>query len=124
MMRRRKFITLLGGAAAWPVAAGAQQPGTMRHVGVLMAEAEKDPQSRARIAALQQALANLGWVIGRNIQLDYRYAEGNRERTKVASAELLALGPDVVIAAASLATRALQQATNSIQSSSSGSASP
>jgi putative ABC transport system substrate-binding protein len=86
----------------------------MRRVGVLMAEAEHDPQSRARVAALQRALASLGWVVGRNIQIDYRYAEGNPERTKIGSAELLALGPDVVIAAASPATRALQQATNSI----------
>ena len=114
-MKRREFIAALGGAvAAWPLVARAQQGGAMRRVGVLMAEAENDPQSRARVAALQQALASLGWIVGRNIQLDYRYAEGNLERTKVESAELLALGPDVVIAAASTATRALQQATNSI----------
>jgi putative ABC transport system substrate-binding protein len=114
-MKRRQFISLFGGAAAaWPLAARAQQPGPVKRVGVLMAEAEDDPQSRARVAALKQALSSLGWSSGRNLQLDYRYTEGNLERAKVASAELLALAPQVVIAAASTATRALQQANNSI----------
>src|SRR5436190_9230794 len=112
-MGRREFITVLGGtAAAWPLVARGQQP--MRRVGVLMAEAENDQQSKARVVALQQALASLGWIVGRNIQLDYRYAAGSAERTRVASADLLALAPDVVIAAASTATRTLQQATNKI----------
>jgi putative ABC transport system substrate-binding protein len=113
-MRRRDFITLLGGGAAWPFTARGQQGERMRRVGVLMAEGENDPQSRARAAALQRALARLGWIVGRNIQLDYRHAEGDLERTKIESAALLTLRPDVVIAVASTATRVLQEATSSV----------
>jgi len=113
-MTRREFMALVGGAAVWPVVARAQQGERVRRVGVLMAEAENDLQSRARIAAFEQGLTSLGWRIGRTIQVDYRWAEGNTERTKVASAELLALSPDIIVAVASTAARAFQQATSSI----------
>jgi putative ABC transport system substrate-binding protein len=82
-MRRREFISLLGGAAgAWPLGARAQQDSRVRRVGVLMAEPENDPESRARAAAFQQGLEKLGWIVGRNLTLDYRWPAGDsRGRT-------------------------------------------
>jgi putative ABC transport system substrate-binding protein len=78
--KRRQFITLLGGAAAWPLAAGAQQPERMRRVGVLMHLAADDPEGQARIAAFTQGLQELRWTIGRNVRIDYRWAAGDAER--------------------------------------------
>ena len=74
MIRRREFIAGLGGAAAWPLAAGAQQPQRMRRIGVLMNLAADDPESVDRVTALAQGLAELGWTIGRNVQIVYRWA--------------------------------------------------
>jgi putative ABC transport system substrate-binding protein len=99
-MRRREFITLIGGAAvAWPLAARGQQPGgRMRRIGVLINLAADDPEAPARIAAFAQGLADLGWSIGRNLRIDYRWGAGDAERIRREAAELLAAAPDVVLA--------------------------
>jgi len=114
-VRRREFITLLGGAAlASPVAARAQQPGRMRRVGVLMGVAESDPEGQARIAAFRQGLTDLGWVDGRNLRIEYRWAAGDADRIREYTAELVALAPDVLIGNGTAALAALRDATRSI----------
>ena len=113
-MRRREFIAALGGAAAWPVAGRAQQSGRIRRIGVLMAESENDPESQARVSAFQQRLATLGWSVGRTVQIDYRWADGDVERTRASSAELLARSPDVVLAIASLSVKAFLRASTTV----------
>src|SRR5262245_57622857 len=115
MIRRREFITLVGGAAAaWPLAAHAQQGERMRRVGVLMNLAADDPEAPARIAAFAQGLADLGWSIGRNLRIDYRWGAGDAERIRREAAELLAAAPDVVLASGNPSAAALQQATHSV----------
>ena len=95
-MKRRDFIALLGGAAAaWPLAARAQQGGRMRRVGVLIQFSESDPEGQARIAAFREELQKLGWSIGGNLQIDYRWAASNEERARSAD-ENLRLGVVVV----------------------------
>jgi putative ABC transport system substrate-binding protein len=89
-MRRREFITLLGGAAAWPLGAHAQQRGAMRRVGVLMNVAADDPESAARIAAFLKELQQLGWSDGRNLEMDTRWAVGDVDRFRQYAAELIA----------------------------------
>jgi len=114
-MRRRAFITLLGGAAAaWPLAARAQQPEKVRRVGVLMPFAPDDPEARLRVAALEQGLRDLGWVDSRNLRIDYRWAVGDPGRFRRYAEELLALAPDVVLAFAGPGLGALQQATRTV----------
>jgi putative tryptophan/tyrosine transport system substrate-binding protein len=113
-MRRRQFITLLGGTATWPLAARAQQPGGRRRLGVLMATAADDPESRKRLFALLQGLQQLGWVEGRNLRVDIRWAAGNVDATRKYAAELTALAPDIILAAGSLAAGPLLQATRTI----------
>ena len=114
-MRRREFITLLGGAAAaWPVAARAQQPERMRRIGVLMNVASDDAEGQARLAAFHQGLQQLGWTVGRNVQIDYRWAAGDTGRFHRYAEELLALAPDVVLASATPSVQALQQATRTV----------
>ena len=113
-MNRREFITLLGGAAAWPLAARAQQPDKMRRVGVLMTLAADDPQSMARIAAFLQGLQQLGWIDGRNVRIDYRWSAGGADRTRKSAMELIALEPDVVMAFTSAAVAPLRQATSTV----------
>jgi putative ABC transport system substrate-binding protein len=113
-MQRREFITLLGGAAAWPLAAHAQQRGPMRRVGVLMNVAANDPESAARISAFLQQLQQLGWSDGRNVQIDTRWAVGDVNRFRENAAELVALAPDVILASSSLAVAALQKATGTV----------
>ena len=81
-MRRREFITLIGGAAAWPMAARAQQSERLRRVGVLMNRAADDPQAQANVAALVQGLQQLGWTDGRNVHIDTRWTSGNAEDTR------------------------------------------
>jgi len=115
MIKRREFVTLLGGAAAaWPMAARAQQPGGRRRLGVLMATAADDPESRKRLFALLQSLQQLGWVEGRNLRVDIRWAAGNTDDTRKCAAELTALAPDIILAAGSLALGPLLQATRTI----------
>ena len=113
-MRRRQFITLLGGAAAWPLSAYAQQPQRIPQIGVLMGVAESDPGGQARIAAFQQGLADLGWTVGRNIHLEYRWAAGDIDRTRAYAAELVALAPEVLVGNGTPALTALRDATRSI----------
>src|SRR5262245_29666598 len=113
-MRRRQFITLLGGAAtAWPLATGAQQGERVRRVGVLSAVAE-DEEGQKRSAALRNRLNELGWTEGRNIRLDYRWGSGSVDRTLLFAQELVRLNPDVILASTTPATAALQQETRSI----------
>jgi putative tryptophan/tyrosine transport system substrate-binding protein len=113
-MRRREFIGLIGGAAAWPVAARAQPSDAVRRVGVLMPYAEDDPEGQASIMALKQGLEKLQWTIGRNIRIDYRWGIDDVEKTRAATAELLALAPDVIMAGTSRAVATLQQATHTV----------
>ena len=114
-MRRREFMALLGGAAAaWPVAARAQQPERMRRIGVLMALSADDPQSPVRVAAFAQELQQLGWTIGRNVRIDYRWGAGNGDEARKYAAELAALAPDVILANGSPAVAALQSASRTV----------
>ena len=113
-VRRRAFITLLGGAAAaWPLAARAQQE-RMRRIGVFMPGVADDPEYAVRIAAFLQGLGELGWIVGRNVRIDYRWGAGDVERYRVIAAELIALSPDVVLAFGYATASALQKATRSV----------
>jgi ABC-type uncharacterized transport system substrate-binding protein len=113
-MRRREFITLLGGAAAWPLAARAQQPERVRRIGVLISLAEDDPQSKARVAAFLRGLQQFGWADGRNLLIDYRWGGGVAGQMRSHAAELTALAPDVVLSGGSEATSAFLQATRTV----------
>ena len=113
-MKRREFITLLGGAAAWPLAARAQQPERMRRVGVLMNLAENNTEAWGRRAAFQQALQQLGWTDGGNVRIDYRWAGNDASRLRRYAAELVALAPDVILANATPSVAALQEATHTV----------
>src|SRR5947209_2789699 len=114
-MKRREFISLIGGAAAaWPLAALAQEPGRVRRVGVLFAFFDSDPESQARIAAFQQELESLGWRDSHNIQIEYRWANGDAERFRASAAELVAAMPDVLVGHASPGAEALARATRTI----------
>src|SRR5213593_4060617 len=111
-LRRREFITFLGGSVAWPLAAHAQQPGGMRRIGVLVASAADDSENQARMAAFLQGLAQLGWTDGRNIRIDTRWATTNPDDLRRHATELAALAPDVLVAASGTTTVApLLQAT-------------
>ena len=109
-MTRREFITLLGGAAAWPLAARAQQREKMHRIGMLMPYVASDPQAQIRNAALLQGLQQLGWTVGQNVQIDYRWSAGNEDDTRKYAAELVALAPDVIFASGSTAVGPLQRA--------------
>jgi putative tryptophan/tyrosine transport system substrate-binding protein len=112
---RRTFITLLGGAAtAWPLAASAQQLERARRVGVLMLYPENDPEAQVRSVAFKQALEHLGWTVGRNVQIDYIWGEGDNEWARAAVAELLRRAPDVILANGSSAVRPMYQATRTV----------
>src|SRR5881392_2517891 len=113
-MRRREFITFLGGAAAWPLAARAQQPDQMRHIGVRMNLAADDPEVRARVNAFSQGLQEWGWADGRNVRIDYRWAAGNVGRFRKYAAELVALAPDVILASGASSVGPLQEATRTV----------
>src|SRR5262245_16603076 len=114
LMRRRKFIALAAGAVAWPLAVRAQQAEQMRRIGVLSGLAESDPLSVMQMKSFQEGLRELGWVEGRNIRLDYRWAGADADRYRTYAAELVSLGPDVILTGSTPAARAQQQATRTI----------
>jgi putative ABC transport system substrate-binding protein len=115
-LRRREFITLLGGAAAaWPLAARAQQqPERMRRIGVLTNLVADDPEAQARVGAFLQGLQELGWAVGRNMRIEYRWGAGDADRTRGYAAELVALAPDVILTSGASALAPLLQATRSV----------
>src|SRR5262245_14853423 len=113
-MMRREFITLLSGAAAWPLAARAEVPERIRRVGVLNFLAADDPDASPRVAAFAQALQKLGWLDGRNIQIDYRWGGGDLDRSRSYAAELLALAPDVILVSSGSALAVLQSITRTV----------
>jgi putative ABC transport system substrate-binding protein len=114
-MQRRDFITLLGGTAAtWPLAARAQQTKQMRRIAVLMVMAVDDSEGQARVAAFTLGLQQLGWTVGQNVQIDYRWANVNAEELRKYAAELVALKPDVILAHSSSAVAPLLQATRTV----------
>ena len=115
MMKRREFITLLGGAAAaWPLAARAQPTERVRRIGVLMPFAESDPDAMAQLSGFTQGPAQLGWIDGRNVRMDRRWAIGSIDRTRMFAKELFDLQPDVILARSTPATAALQRETRTI----------
>jgi putative ABC transport system substrate-binding protein len=114
-MRRRHFVSLLGGAAAsWPLAAGAQQADRVRRIGVLMPLAADDREAPARIAAFHQGLQQLGWNVGRNMRIEYRWGAGDPERIRKSITELIDLAPDVILAGGSATLAPLLQATRAV----------
>jgi putative ABC transport system substrate-binding protein len=115
MMRRRAFITLVGGAAAaWPLAARAQQREQMRRIGVLMNLGSDDAEGQARNAAFLQGLQELGWTVGRNVRIEYRWGAGDAELFRRHGLELVALAPDVILAGGGAVVPSLLQATRTI----------
>src|SRR3954470_10244480 len=114
-MLRREFMTLVtGAAAAWPLAASAQQPERVRRIGVLYSLAEDDPESVVRRAALEKGLKELGWIIGGNIRIDYRWAQNDPELIRKFAAELIALAPDVILTSGSVVAAPVVRATRDI----------
>jgi putative ABC transport system substrate-binding protein len=114
-MRRREFITLLvGGAAAWPLAARAQQPERVRRIGVLTTMASDDALGQARLMAFGQGLAQLGWTVGRNVQIDIRWTAGKADDARKYATELVALAPDVILAAGGGGVGPLLQVTGTV----------
>src|ERR1019366_6974259 len=114
-MRRREFITLIGGAAAaWPLAARAQQPDRVRRVGVFMNLAADDPESSVEMAAFVDGLHERGWTLGGNLQIEYRWGAGDSKLYHRYAAELVALMPDITLASGGTAVGALQQATGTV----------
>jgi len=113
-MKRREFITLLCGAAAWPLAARAQQGERMRRIGVLEPIAAESPDGKARQGAFLQRLQQLGWIDGRNVRIDTRWSAGNDAETRKYATELAALAPDVILTAGSAAIEPMRQATRTV----------
>ena len=114
-MKRREFITLIGGGAAtWPLAAPAQQPDRMRHVGVLMSTGADNADSQARLAAFLQGLQEFGWAVGRNLRIDIRWGAGDPDRHRQYAAELVSLAPDAILATGSASAAPLRQITRTV----------
>jgi putative ABC transport system substrate-binding protein len=113
-LKRRAFITLLGGAAAWPLAARAQQAERVRRIGVLMNLAADDAEGQARLAAFLQGLQEAGWAVGQNVRIDLRWGAGDPDRFRKQAAELVALTPDVVLASSLPVVGPLLQATRTV----------
>jgi putative ABC transport system substrate-binding protein len=113
-MKRREFITLLGGAAAWPVAARAQQSERMRRIAVLLPATTDDPQYQTWFGAFLQGLQQSGWTIGRNVQIDTRWATANADAVRRNAAELVALAPDVILAPGASTVGPLLQVTRTV----------
>jgi putative ABC transport system substrate-binding protein len=113
-LRRRQFITLLGGAAAaWPLAARAQQE-RMRRIGVLMLYPENDPEGQLRATAFRQGLQKLGWVVGRNVQIDFQWGLGDADWIQSAATQELRLAPDVILANGTPAAKTMQQTSRTV----------
>src|SRR5262245_38914941 len=113
-MKRREFISLVGGAAAWPFAAHAQEGERTRRIGVLMNLAKEDPEAQARVAAFLQRLQQLGWAAGRNVLIDTRWAGGDIERIRKYAVELVDLAPDAILAASDSVVVPVQHATRTV----------
>ena len=111
MVGRREFITLLGGAAAWPLVARAQQGDRVRRIGVLMGPDENDPLSKSLVSALTQALADLGWADGRNVRTNLRWGGGDTNQIRALAQELVGLKPDIIVTVGTPATVAGQRDT-------------
>ena len=114
MIRRREIIALLGGAAAWPLAASAQQGGRVRRIGVLMPRDESDGVAKTWVSAFTQGLAGLGWGDGRNVRIDLRWGFGDSNRIRALAQELADLRPDIIVTSGTPATVALQRETRTI----------
>src|ERR1039458_7987416 len=113
-MQRRDFLGVLGGAAAWPLAARAQQGDRMRRIGVLIAGAENDPLMQTLLMAFEQELKGLGWVSGRNVQIDIRWATANQNRIQSLAKDIVGLSPDVILAHLTPVVAALRKVTATI----------
>ena len=113
-MQRREFMTLIGGAVAWPLAAFAQQPTQVKRVGIVLPFAASYPEGQARIAAFQQMLAGLGWTEGANMRTEIRWSGSNPDDIRKSALELVRLAPDVILADGSPSVAALSQATRSV----------
>jgi len=113
-MRRREFIALIGGAAAWPLAARAQQSARIRHIGILMAFSENDPEAQSWAGGFREELGKLGWTEGHNIQIDTRWATADVESLQHFAKQLVALQPDLILTGSTPATAAMRQQTNTI----------
>ena len=113
-MHRRDFLTLLGGAALWPLAARAQQGDRVRRIGVLSGGDENDPEGKLRYSAFAQALADLCWIDGRNVRIDLRWGGGNINRIRALAQELVGLQPDIILTNTTPATAAFQGETQTI----------
>src|SRR6201984_3467783 len=114
-MRRRVFITLFGGAVVtWPLAASAQQPERMRRIGVLMLYPENDPEGQLRATAFRQGLQKLGWVVGRNVQIDFQWGLGEADWIRAAAAQELRRAPDVILANGPPAAKTMQQTSRTV----------
>ena len=114
IIARRQLLAAFGGAAAWPIAARAQQTERIRRIGVFMPGLADDPEYQVRNAGLLQRLGELGWTVGRNLRIDYRWGAGDPEHYRAVAAELIALAPDVVVALGFAPVSALQKATRSV----------
>jgi putative ABC transport system substrate-binding protein len=112
MIRRREFITLIGGAAAWPLAVRAQQ--RVRRIGVVMAYAESDPNGQMQVAAFREHLQKLGWLEGSNVRIDLRFGAGDPLRIRELARELLSLGPDLMVSNSNLVTTILQSEVKTV----------
>jgi ABC-type uncharacterized transport system substrate-binding protein len=113
-VKRREFIALLSGAAAWPLAARGQDRERVRRIGILGPTAADDPEYQDRMAAFLQALAQLGWTVGRNVRIDMRWAAGDAARIRKYAEELVVLAPDVILAPGSATTGPLLQLTRAV----------
>jgi putative ABC transport system substrate-binding protein len=113
-MKRREFITFLGSAAAWPLAAGAQQGNRVRRIGLLMPIDENDPLGKPVVSAFTRALADLGWTVGRNVQMEFRWAGTDINRIRALAQELVGLQPDIILTFGATATAAVQREARTI----------
>ena len=111
-MRRREFITFAGGAASWPLVVLAQQSERIRHIGILMAFSESDPEAQSWAAGFREELGKLGWTEGRNVQFDTHWATADVESLRRSAKQLVALQPDLILTGSTPATAAMRQQTN------------